>query len=131
MAGPWAKRGIALFRAKAEELAKDPKAAGKLLDEAVAKAGNSKAVLKEVKEQLQALMRLLKATITGEYKGVPWTSLVTGLAAILYFVNPFDLVPDFLVGVGLLDDVTVIAFALNVLKSDLAAFKKWEDERRG
>ncbi len=118
-----------MFRDKAERLAQDSSQAGKLLDEAFTKASASKEALKDVREQFQTLMRLLRAALKGDYRQVPWTSLVTGLAAVLYFVNPLDLIPDFIVGVGLLDDLTVIAFALNALKGDLSLFKKWEGER--
>ncbi len=38
-------------------------------------------------------------------KYLPW------LIAILYFLNPYDIVPDFLVGLGWLDDLAVIALA--------------------
>ena len=39
-------------------------------------------------------------------KYLPW------LIAFLYFINPYDLVPDFLVGPGQLDDLAVFALVL-------------------
>ncbi|HEY0107857.1 MAG TPA: YkvA family protein [Rhizomicrobium sp.] len=36
-------------------------------------------------------------------------------AALAYFVMPFDLVPDFLAGIGFTDDAAVIAMALSVV----------------
>ena len=33
-------------------------------------------------------------------------------AALIYWISPFDLVPDFIVSVGQLDDFTVVAAAL-------------------
>lgn len=117
-----------MFRAKAERLAKDSTQAGQILDAAFNKAGVRQEALKDVREQFQTLMRLLRAAIKGRYRQVPWSSLVTGLAAVVYFVNPLDVIPDFLIGVGLLDDLTVIAFALNALKGDLTHFRQWEDE---
>ena len=39
-------------------------------------------------------------------KYLPW------LIAFLYFINPYDVVPDFLVGPGQLDDLAVFALVL-------------------
>jgi len=36
-------------------------------------------------------------------------------AALIYVVSPIDIVPDFIVGFGQLDDVVVVAIALNHL----------------
>ena len=36
---------------------------------------------------------------------------------------PIDLIPDFILGTGLLDDITVISFLLSSLKADLDDYK--------
>jgi len=41
------------------------------------------------------------------------------LAALAYFVLPFDAVPDFLVGIGFADDATVLMTALTLLRAHL------------
>ncbi len=38
------------------------------------------------------------------------------IAALAYFVLPFDLVPDFLLGFGFTDDMAVLAAALNAVR---------------
>jgi uncharacterized membrane protein YkvA (DUF1232 family) len=37
------------------------------------------------------------------------------VAAMIYVVSPIDLIPDFIVGIGQLDDLIVVAIALNHL----------------
>jgi uncharacterized membrane protein YkvA (DUF1232 family) len=37
------------------------------------------------------------------------------IAAMIYVVSPIDLIPDFIVGIGQLDDLIVVAIALNHL----------------
>ncbi|MFC1855190.1 YkvA family protein [Thermodesulfobacteriota bacterium] len=34
-------------------------------------------------------------------------------AALTYFINPFDFIPDFLISVGFLDDIVVAAYVLS------------------
>ena len=54
--------------------------------------------------------------------------VVTILAAVLYFVAPLDAVFDYLPGVGLLDDATVIAYALRSTRETLDAFRRWRGD---
>jgi uncharacterized membrane protein YkvA (DUF1232 family) len=109
-----------------EKIARDPTAIAKLLDAATKKAKVQSERIAQVRSDFAQLMRMLGAYAKGEYKKIPWTSLVTGVLAVAYFVNPFDVIPDFIVGTGYLDDASVIAFCLNGLRKDLADFTKWE-----
>ena len=116
---------------KAEEYARDPKKAKKLLDDAVKKAKNyerSRGPLTEVGGYLTALFRLLRAYVRKDYRDIPWGSIVLVIAAIIYFVSPIDLIPDFLPG-GFIDDAMVIGFIIAQIKSDLDNFLTWEIEQ--
>ncbi|MEM7362327.1 MAG: YkvA family protein, partial [Bacteroidota bacterium] len=44
--------------------------------------------------------------------------------ALIYFVNPFDAVPDLIPAAGLLDDATVIGFVIASVKQDIDNYKK-------
>ncbi|MCX7934393.1 MAG: DUF1232 domain-containing protein [Planctomycetota bacterium] len=44
------------------------------------------------------------------------------VGALLYFISPFDIVPDFLPGVGYFDDIGVIALVANQVKNAIAKF---------
>jgi uncharacterized membrane protein YkvA (DUF1232 family) len=41
------------------------------------------------------------------------------LGALAYFVMPFDVVPDFLIGIGFTDDLTVLLTAYGIVRSHL------------
>lgn len=41
------------------------------------------------------------------------------LAALAYFILPFDLVPDFVVGLGFTDDLTVMVTAIGLIRNHL------------
>lgn len=118
--------GLGLFKKHAERVARDPAAAARLFDEAISKAAKHEGALAQILDDVKSLLRLLKAALTGRYKTVPWSSVMMALAAVIYFVNPLDIVPDFIIGAGMLDDLTVLAFVLNALKGDLSTFRDWE-----
>ncbi len=49
--------------------------------------------------------------------------------AIIYFVNPFDLIPDLAPVAGYIDDAFVIAAVAAQVVADLEAFRGWEQSR--
>ncbi len=122
--------GFEAARKTASEYLEDKEKAEYLLTEAAAKAERNASLLSAVWEDLQALLRLARARLRGEYDIMPWQTFVFVLAAIVYFVNPFDLVPDFLPGSGYLDDATVIGFVLRSIRRDIDAFLAWEAARK-
>jgi len=81
--------------------------------------------------RLQSLLALLRAYASGEYRQVSARSLITIVGAVLYFVVPVDLVPDFLVGLGLVDDAAVIGYAYSVLSAELRDFEVWRSATTG
>jgi len=98
-----------------------------LVGEAARKAASMpKEQFKETWAYFQAMLRLMRAYYRGDYRQVSPTTLVVIIAAIVYIVNPFDLIPDFVPGLGLLDDAIVLAFAVQRTRRALDDFMTWE-----
>ncbi len=115
-------------KSKAEEYAQDPEKAKILLNSAVKKAktyDKNRGPLDEVWGYLTALIRLLRAYIRKDYQDIPWKSIILVIAGIIYFVSPFDLIPDWLPG-GFIDDAAILAFIIKQIKVDLDNFMAWE-----
>ena len=119
------------LKKSAESLLKDPAAAMKVVDEAAAKARKEGKKIDAVKADFANLIEMLKAYFSGNYKKLPWTTIISSVAALLYFVNPFDAIPDFILGFGMIDDATVIAFCLRSIKKDLDQFVAFGDRKTG
>lgn len=94
------------------------------------KAAEKRNALKDVWDGLMSLIRLLKAWIAGDYRGVSWQTMLLVTTAILYFVMPFDVIPDFIAAWGFLDDAAVIGYVLAALRDEVARFVLWEQHRR-
>lgn len=120
--------GFAQAQSQAESAARDKDKTKQLLHDALNKAYRNRAQLKSVWEDLMAVCRMLKAWSKGDYQSVPWKTIVLSLATIIYFLNPFDVAPDFIPGIGYLDDAVVLGFVVNSIKKELDKFLRWESE---
>jgi uncharacterized membrane protein YkvA (DUF1232 family) len=81
--------------------------------------------LNPVKEDLQTLLRMLRAAGEGRYRQLSGKNLALAALGILYLVSPLDMIPDFLPG-GFSDDAAVIGFIVRRLRTELVAFEAWE-----
>lgn len=77
------------------------------------------------KKDLQLLQNLCLAWWRGEYRAIAPRALVAVVAALLYFLTPLDALPDWLPGLGFIDDLAVVAWVLATWQEELAAFRAW------
>jgi len=81
--------------------------------------------------KIKVMIRLVKAYAQGEYRLVPWKSILSVTAGLVYFLNPFDLIPDFIPVSGFIDDFTVLMLIANSLHRDIKLFEEWEEGQLG
>ena len=76
---------------------------------------------------LRIMIRMIQAYFNGTYRELPWKSILAIVGGLVYFMMPFDLIPDFIPITGLLDDFTVIMFISGAFQQDIEAFAEWEE----
>lgn len=76
-------------------------------------------------EDGRLLLSLVQDARHGRYRAVPVWTLSAAAFALLYVLNPFDLVPDVLPVVGLLDDAAVVSACLSLVEQDLRDYRTW------
>jgi uncharacterized membrane protein YkvA (DUF1232 family) len=113
----------------AEGVVADGKKLAVVIEEAVRKMDAHSDALKGILDDLQLIFRLVRARAKGEYKNVSTQTLVILVGAVVYFLMPLDAIPDFIPGIGLMDDVTVIGMALSAAKVEIEKFRGWELKR--
>jgi len=124
--------GSAIFKkfiGVAEGYIRQPTRLKSLLTDAYKKASEKNDVgtlAHEAWETLQTMFRLIKASISGEYTGVPTSTVAAAVAVLIYFISPIDLIPDFIPVLGLLDDVALVAWFSTTLKHEMDRFHEWE-----
>lgn len=74
-------------------------------------------------KQVKLLCRLLRDWVKGSYP-LPWKSVSVIAGALVYFLSPIDLIPDFVPVVGYLDDATVVGIAAGMIQEDLRDYAR-------
>jgi uncharacterized membrane protein YkvA (DUF1232 family) len=115
-AGKYAGGGLAILELLREALTKAKDVAG----------NESKGAGQILLEKVTTLSRMVKAYFTGEYRIIPWGSIVKIIAVLIYFISPIDVIPDFLPFIGLTDDLALTMWLFSSLKDDFQNFEAWE-----
>lgn len=120
------------YRSRAKRLLDEPDALRDLLARAQTKFGSAiagSAGLRALGDELRLMVALLRAWLAGEYRGISRPSVLSIAAALLYFVVPLDGIPDFLLGLGYLDDIAVLSFVIRQLRVELDEFRLWQTQQ--
>lgn len=122
-------KALSPYEKKAEKVLRDKDRVNRIV-------GSVSAKLKEITESSEALkafagrvkviLRMVKSYVSGRYRVMPWKSVVLLVAGLIYFVTPLDLIPDFIPVVGLVDDISIIAFIFRSLRQDIDNYLEWE-----
>jgi|ERR1700674_11544 len=96
-----------------------------LLEKAIRKSEQYYELLLAPWESLQILLRLLRAQLPGKFCA-PADSILMAVGAVIYFVSPFDLIPDSIPVLGLIDDAAVITCVARANLTLISNFRKWE-----
>lgn len=124
-----ALKGISRYRNKALEYMKDRKKTTELLKQATKKTTKEHGRIGTFKNQLSLLIDLYYDWHSGKYRNIPYKTLTMVSIGILYFVVPTDMIPDILLGAGLVDDAAVLAYIFKQIGRDLAEYKQWKEQQ--
>ena len=80
-------------------------------------------------EDIRLLVSLLQDYRRGSYEEIPWSSIAAVIFSLLYLLNPFDIIPDMIPGIGLLDDATMMGVCLSMINADFQRYKEWKQNQ--
>jgi len=84
-------------------------------------------LLARVFRDLKLLLPLVRDFWKGAYRDVSVKSIVIFIVALAYIISPFDLIPDYILGLGQIDDAAILGLSLFFLEKDLLKYKQWKD----
>ena len=74
------------------------------------------------------LLSMIRAYIKKQYTEVSKATILAAIAGLIYVVNPMDIVPEYIIGFGVLDDAAVVGIILQAMHMDLNKYKKWQKD---
>jgi len=85
---------------------------------------NSEGEVSKLTQKVKLFILMIRSYVKGEYREVPFKSILLIFAALIYFINPFDLIGDFIPGIGYIDDITIMLWVLKSVEEDVLRFKE-------
>lgn len=81
--------------------------------------------LADLTDDATTLVAMVKDYAAGDYREVPQKTILAAAAALLYILNPFDLIPDLVPGLGLMDDAAVLTMVVKAIQADVHNYRSW------
>jgi uncharacterized membrane protein YkvA (DUF1232 family) len=89
---------------------------------------NPKGPLARFFEDGRLLISIVKDYWNGNYRKIPFMAIAAIVFTLLYVLNPWDLIPDFLPLIGQIDDAAVVTICLVLVEQELHTYKAWKVE---
>ena len=78
---------------------------------------------------IPVMISLVKNYVQGKYTTIPYGTILAVLSALIYFLAPIDIVPDFIPLAGYLDDMAVLGLCMNMVSIDIKTYEKWRQDQ--
>ena len=83
--------------------------------------------LKAFADDVKIFFSMLKDFFTKKYTDVPVGTIMSLAGTLLYIFLPIDIIPDFIPGIGFIDDAAMIALCIRMAKLDIDKYKSWKE----
>ncbi len=81
--------------------------------------------LESVWREFKVLLAMLRDYVRGAYREIPIGTVAAVAAAVLYVATPVDAIPDFVPGLGYIDDAAVLVLCLKMIGGDIEKYRRW------
>ena len=88
----------------------------------------SSSVLSKEFAKVRLLLMLLKDYWEGNYTELPYRTIIAIVVALLYILNPIDLIPDIIPILGQMDDLAMLMFVWKMISEDVKDYALWKAE---
>ena len=77
-------------------------------------------------EDIKTSFSLIRDWFNGSYDKIPGRMIASLAGALIYFISPIDLIPDWIPMAGFLDDAAILAAVFKLSEADLMFYRRWK-----
>ncbi|WP_232090311.1 YkvA family protein [Billgrantia diversa] len=82
-------------------------------------------ILSQIVRALKLFVPMCQDVVKGRYRPPPWSAFGWMLVALAYLVSPLDLIPDWLLLIGVFDDMVIVGWLLTRVDRSLDGYRAW------
>ncbi|NMB15267.1 MAG: DUF1232 domain-containing protein [Gallicola sp.] len=86
---------------------------------------------KSIFMKIGLLFDMLKDYFKGDYTQISKGKLALIIGGLIYIISPIDIIPEFILGFGFIDDFMIAGFILKKIDSVLEQYDFWRKGIRG
>lgn len=108
----------------ANEVYKDKNRFNRVVQQSIEKTDKIE-LFKKISRELKLMFGLLTDYMRGNYRDVKKADIIMIIAGLLYLLNPADIIPDYILFFGFIDDLSVLKFIVKKLDKQLGKYDEW------
>ena len=108
----------------ANEVYKDKNRFNRVVQQSIEKTDKIE-LFKKISRELKLMFGLLTDYMRGNYRDVKKADIIMIIAGLLYRLNPADIIPDYILFFGFIDDLSVLKFIVKKLDKQLGKYDEW------
>ena len=83
--------------------------------------------LTEMPTLLRTAPAMFRDLFACQYRQIPAATILGGILGLAYLINPFDIIPDVLPIIGIVDDTLIVGIFLTFLGRDVKKYLLWKN----
>ncbi|MGT2811614.1 DUF1232 domain-containing protein [Streptococcus minor] len=81
-------------------------------------------------KSIPILISMVRSYWKKDYTKVPKKTILAIISALIYFLSPIDVIPDWIPFLGQVDDALVIATCWNWVNKDIEDYRQWKKQMK-
>ncbi|WP_367784094.1 YkvA family protein [Streptococcus pluranimalium] len=81
-------------------------------------------------KMIPILISMVRSYWKKDYTSVPRRTMLAIVSALIYFLSPIDVIPDWIPVLGQMDDALVVATCWKLVNKDVEDYRQWQRERK-
>ncbi len=84
----------------------------------------------KIVSKIKIMISMVKDWKNNVYRKTPKKVMISIVFCLLYFINPVDLIPDWLIVIGFFDDALIITWVLKEINDEIKMYEEFKNNNK-